>query len=308
MAEKVEIVEVGPRDGLQNLSCFIETRQKVDLIRHLASAGLQDIQVGGFVSPRAIPQFGNIAEVSRTVIESIHGVRFNALVPNVKGAVDALSCGIRHLSFVFSVSEAHNKNNVGKTPEESLQELAAILDLLPSYRGAAVTVDLATTFGCPFIVKVPEERVLLYVQKVHEMGVRRITLCDTVGFGNPRQVQRIATTCLSSFPDVTFRCHFHNTRGLGCANALAAYELGIESFDTAIGGLGGCPFAPGATGNTATEDMAFMFSEMGVETGISIPRLLETVRFLREIIPSVKLESSLARAGLPGAEHKGCSM
>jgi hydroxymethylglutaryl-CoA lyase len=284
MPETLDILEVGPRDGLQNLS-----------------------QLGAFVSPRAVPQFANIQEVAREVTASLPGVRFSALVPNRKGAVDALSCGIREISFVFSVTLAHNQSNVGKTHEQSLAELAAIMELLPACPGAEITADLATSFGCPFELKTPPERVLHFVGKAHDLGIRRITLCDTVGYANPRQVSEIATICRDSFPDTTFRCHFHNTRGLALANTLAAIEAGIRSFDSSVGGLGGCPFAPGATGNIATEDMAFMLSEMGIETGVDLPALLETVRFLHGILPSVGLESALFRAGLPGGQCRSCA-
>jgi hydroxymethylglutaryl-CoA lyase len=305
LPKSVDILEVGPRDGLQNLSQVLETKQKIDLIRRLAASGLTHIQLGAFVSPRAVPQFGNIQEVAQEVMASIPGVRFSALVPNLKGAANALSCGIRELSFVFSVTKAHNQSNVGKTHEESLAELAAIMDLLPAYPGAEITADLATSFGCPFEGKVLPEQVLYHVQRAYDLGVRRITLCDTVGYGNPRQVAEIGVSCRNSFPDTTFRCHFHNTRGLALANTLAAIEAGILSFDSSVGGLGGCPFAPGATGNVATEDMVFMLSEMGIETGVDLPTLLETVRFLQGILPSVGMESSLFKAGLPGA--RSCS-
>jgi hydroxymethylglutaryl-CoA lyase len=296
LPEKIDILEVGPRDGLQIRREFVETKQKIDLIRRLAASGLGHIQLGAFVSPRAVPQFGNIQEVAREVTASIPGVRFSALVPNRKGAADALSCGIRQISFVFSVSKAHNQSNVGKTHEESLAELAVVMDLLSAYPEAEITADLATSFGCPFELKVPPERVLHYIQKACDLGVRRITLCDTVGYANPRQVAEIVTSCRDSFPDTTFRCHFHNTRGLGLANTLAAIEAGIRSFDSSVGGLGGCPFAPGATGNVATEDMVFM----------DLPMLLETVGFLREILPAVEPESALFKAGLPAGQCRSC--
>jgi hydroxymethylglutaryl-CoA lyase len=306
MPEKVDILEVGPRDGLQNLRQIVEAKQKIELIRRLAASGLCHIQLGAFVSPRAVPQFADIQEVAHEVIASLPGVRFSALIPNRKGAVNALSCGIRELSFVFSVTLSHNQSNVGKTHEQSLAELAAIMDLLPSYPGAEITADLATSFGCPFEFKVPQERVIHFVRKAYDLGVRRITLCDTVGYGNPRQVTEIITACRDAFPDAVFRCHFHNTRGLGLANTLAAAWAGVRSFDSSAGGLGGCPFAPGATGNVATEDMAFMFSEMGVETGVDLPELLSTVRFLQELLPDVRMESALFRAGLPGGKSCSC--
>jgi len=302
----VDILEVGPRDGLQNLREVLETKQKIELIGRLFASGLNHIQLGAFVSPRAVPQFADVQEVARTVTAAHPGVRFSALVPNLKGAADALSCGVRELSFVFSVTEAHNIRNVNKTIGESLAELAAIMELLSGHPEAEVTADLATSFGCPYEGRVPADQVLHHVGQAHRLGVRRITLCDTVGYGSPRQVADIVTRCRDAFPDTTFRCHFHDTRGLGLANTLAAVGSGILSFDASVGGPGGCPFAPGATGNVATEEMAFMLSEMGIETGVDLPALLLTAGYVREILPAVALESSLLRAGLPGAKAAFC--
>jgi hydroxymethylglutaryl-CoA lyase len=303
---EVEILEVGPRDGLQNRRAVLETAQKIGLIGRLAASGLSAIQLGAFVSPRAVPQFADVQEVARTVTAAHPGVGFSALVPNRKGAADALACGVRELSFVLSVTESHNVRNVNKKIGESLAELVAIMDLAAGHREARVTADLATSFGCPYEGKVPPERVLTLVGEAHRLGVRRITLCDTVGYGNPRQVGELARRCHEAFPDTLFRCHLHNTRGLALANTLAALEAGVRSFDASVGGLGGCPFAPGATGNVATEDLVFMLLEMGVETGVDLPRLLETAAYLGQILPAAALESSLSRAGLPGANAAFC--
>jgi len=163
-----------------------------------------------------------------------------------------------------------------------------------------IQLDLATTFGCPFEIKVKEEDVLCFVERAGAIGIRRITLCDTVGFANPRQVEQITHKCMEKFPEVTFGVHFHNTRGLGLANALAAYETGIRFFDSSVGGLGGCPFAPGASGNVATEDIVFMFNQMGVVTGVDIQCLLRASQYLKGILPQVALTSALFNAGLPG--------
>jgi len=302
----MEILEVGPRDGLQNLREVVETKQKIELIGRLVASGLTHIQLGAFVSPRAVPQFADVARVAREATAAHPGVLFSALVPNLRGAADALACGIRELSFVFSATEAHNRRNVNKTIGESLAELAAIMDLTANHGEARITVDLATSFGCPYEGRVPADQVLHHVEQAYKLGVRRIKLCDTVGYGSPRQVADIVTRCRASFPEATFSCHFHNTRGLGLANSLAAAGAGILSFDASVGGLGGCPFAPGATGNVATEDLAFMLSEMGIETGVDLPLLLETAGYLRKILPAVALESSLLRAGLPGANAAFC--
>ena len=175
-----------------------------------------------------------------------------------------------------------------------------IKELSSSYPEAEIRADLATTFGCPFEIKVKKDDILSYIERVRQLDIREMTLCDTVGFGNPRQVADIETTCMKSFPETVFGVHFHDTRGLGLANALAAYETGIRSFDSSIAGLGGCPFAPGASGNVATEDMVFMFDEMGVETGVDLDRLLGVSRYLRNLLPDVNLTSALFRAGLPG--------
>lgn len=297
--DPVEIVEVGPRDGLQNLEQYVETERKLHLINLLAESGLKEIQVGGFVHPKAIPQFRDIKEVVRG-LGPVRQVKFTALVPNLRGAEDAIESDIRKIIFVFSVSRSHNLSNVRRTPEESLEELKNIRELLISHPDVEIGVDLATTFGCPFEIEVKKEEIMRCIKRVYELGIKQMTLCDTVGYGNPRQVEDIVSTCMKSYPGVTFRVHFHNTRGLGLANALAAYQTGIRSFDSSIGGLGGCPFAPGATGNVATEDQVFMFNEMGIETGVEIPRLFKASRYLEEILRDAPVTSSVFTAGLPG--------
>jgi len=296
--DPVHIVEVGPRDGLQNLCEYIETEKKINLIKRLAESGLKEIELGSFVHPKAIPQFRDIKEVVGGVI-SIEGVKLTTLVPNLKGAQKAFQSGIKTIIFVFSVSRSHNLSNVRRTPNESLEELKKIKELNSSYPGVVIRVDLATTFGCPFEIKIMKDDILSYVEKTGKLGIKEITLCDSVGFGNPRQVEDITTTCMKSFPEITFSAHFHNTRGMGLANALAAYESGIQSFESSIAGLGGCPFTPGSSGNIATEDMVFMFEEMGVETGVDVHSLLDISRYLKEILLGVNLESSLLRAGIP---------
>ncbi len=295
---RVRICEVGPRDGLQNLVACIPTARKIDLIRRLADAGLKDIQIGAFVNPQAIPQFADIEAVAGGV-RDLGGVTLSALVPNVRGARRAVASGIDTLVFFFSVSRSHNLANVRQTPEASLAALEVIrTDVLPGSE-ATLRVDLATAFGCPFEGRIAAETVLAYVHRVAEAGIGEITLCDTVGVGNPRQTEALARACREAFPEIAFGMHFHDTRGLALANALKAWEAGIRSFDGALGGLGGCPFAPGATGNVATEDLAYLFSEMGIETGLSPEALLAAGGFLREAVPCIALTSALARAGLP---------
>jgi hydroxymethylglutaryl-CoA lyase len=280
---QVRICEVGPRDGLQNLAALVPTARKIDLIRRLADAGLKHIQIGAFVSPQAIPQFADIEAVAGGV-RDLEDVTLSALVPNVRGARRAVACGIGTLVFFFSVSRAHNLANVRQTPEESLAALAAICaEVLPD-SGAALRVDLATAFGCPFEGRIAAETVLAYVRRLAEAGVGEITLCDTIGVGTPRQTEALARACREAFPEVAFGMHFHDTRGLALANTLKAWEAGIRAFDGALGGLGGCPFAPGAPGNVATEDLVSLFSDRGVETGVSLGALLAAGAFLRETL------------------------
>lgn len=294
----VLIVEVGPRDGLQNLTIQVKTEDKVQLIERLAASGLREIQIGAFVKPGAIPQFRDIQEVAAAV-RDLPGVTLTALVPNLRGAETAYEKGIRKLIFFFSISRSHNLNNVQQTTAASLEALASIMKSFSSRPDATVCVALATVFGCPFEGFFPTDAILRHVDAVAGMGVTEVTLCDTVGFGNPGQVEEITSACMANFPAVTFGVHLHNTRGLGLANALKAYEAGIRIFDASVGGLGGCPFAPGASGNIATEDIVFMFNQMGVETGVYLEKLLDTTQFLQTILPDVPLTSALFHAGLP---------
>ncbi|MGV8081707.1 MAG: hydroxymethylglutaryl-CoA lyase [Syntrophales bacterium] len=296
----LHIVEVGPRDGLQNLSVFVATDRKSDLIRRLAACGVREIQAGAFVNPRAIPQFRDMKEVLAAV-QSLrdHGVILTTLVPNLQGARDAAAAGVDKLDFFFSVSRSHNLNNVRQTPEESIAGLRQVLDEFGSDSRLAFRVNLATVFGCPFEGYLETATILEYVEKTARLGIREITLCDTVGWGYPAQVEAILKSCLAAFPEVVFGVHLHNTRGLGLANALKAWETGIRVFDSALGGLGGCPFAPGASGNVATEDLVFLFQSMGLETGIDLNGILETAAFLQRVLPDTPLTSSLFQAGPP---------
>jgi hydroxymethylglutaryl-CoA lyase len=296
----LHIVEVGPRDGLQNLSVFVETGRKIDLIRKLAAGGIREIQAGAFVNPRSIPQFRNMREV----VEGLRdlrgaGVVLTTLVPNLQGARDAVAAGVDKLDFFFSASRSHNMNNVRQTPEESLEALRRVLEAFRSTPGLSFRVNLATVFGCPFEGYLETATILRYVERTARLGIREITLCDTVGWGHPAQVEEILKGCLGGFPDVLFGVHFHNTRGLGLANALKAWETGVRVFDAAVGGLGGCPFAPGASGNVATEDLVFLFESMGIPSGIDLERILEAASFLQGILPDTPLSSSLFRAGPP---------
>jgi hydroxymethylglutaryl-CoA lyase len=302
--EKVKIIEVGPRDGLQNIQTFVPTDKKILFIKKLAACGFKEIQIGSFVSPRAIPQFKDIKEVASKV-NSLRGIVLSALVPNERGVKEAIACGIKTLIFFFSVSSEHNCRNVKQTPQESIKELQRICRSYLSDPSIKLRVDLATAFGCPFAGNITTAAVLRMVEKVAACGIQEITLCDTIGFGNPRMVEEKFSACQRRFPKINFGAHFHNTRGLALANTLRAYETGIRSFDSTAGGLGGCPYAPGSSGNVATEEMVFLFEEMGIKTGIDLKKLLDVCLFLHKTVPQAKLDSSLYSAGLPNIIKKG---
>ncbi|MBM4313574.1 MAG: hydroxymethylglutaryl-CoA lyase [Deltaproteobacteria bacterium] len=296
----VTLREVMLRDGLQNITEFIPTEAKVELFRLLVASGIRDAEITSFVNPKAVPQFRDAARMAQAALKiKPEEVRVSALIPNLKGAELALNSGLRNLAFVMSVSESHNISNVRRSTEESLDELKKILDLHAEYPGLAVRVGMATVFGCPFEGKIKPRVTLDFIRRFYRLGVRNIALSDTVGFGNPREVKELAGTCVGEFPDVIFSIHLHNTRGLGLANSLAAYESGIRIHDGAVGGLGGCPFAPGAKGNTSTEDLVFMFEEMGVSTGVDLAALMEASRYFKKIKGDVSFSSAILEVGVP---------
>ncbi len=303
--KKVKIIEVGPRDGLQNLPTFVPTDRKITLIKKLAGTGVQEIQIGSFVSPRAIAQFRDMNEVARSV-RRLKGVVPSVLVPNERGSEKALACGISRQIFFFSVSSKHNYANVKQSPQDSLKELKRICRSLPADALTSLRVDLATAFGCPFAGNVTTAAVLRMAEKVAALGVREVTLCDTVGFGHPKAVEEKFGECIRLFPEIRFGAHFHNTRGLAQANALRAYDVGVRSFDSATGGLGGCPFAPGSSGNVATEDMVYLFESMGIKTGTNLKKLLNVCAWLQQFLPQAKLSGALFSAGLPRKRKLFC--
>lgn len=298
--ESVVIREVMLRDGLQNLSEFVPTEVKVGIFSRMIACGLRDIEFTSFVNPKAIPQFQDAGAFARRVISlRPPGSTVSALVPNLKGAQLALESGVRDLVFVMSVSESHNISNVRRTGQESVDEMKRILELRQAYPDMRIKASLATVFGCPFEGKVNPDSTLRFVTQFYQLGIRDMSLADTVGFGNPREIKEVCSLCRDRFPDVAFGIHLHNTRGLGLANSLAAFESGIRILDGAVGGLGGCPFAPGATGNTSTEDLVFMFEEMGVHTGIDMQALLEVSKYFQSTKKDVCYSSSILKAGVP---------
>lgn len=283
---QLQINEVAPRDGFQNEASFIPTADKIRLIDALSVTGLARIETTSFVSPKAIPHLRDAAEVV-TGIQRRTDVGITVLVPNVKGAERALAGGIDEVNLVMSASDSHGLANLRMTPTQSLEQFAAIIEAVrdhPQGRAVFINASLSTSFGCPFEGEVPQARVFELIEHQLALGVQGVTLCDTTGMANPAQVARLCEAAQSRFPDTPFTLHFHNTRGMGLANALAAWQTGITRFDASLGGLGGCPFAPGATGNVCTEDLVHMFEQMGVATGVDLDALLAASATLPDLV------------------------
>lgn len=278
----VQVVEVGPRDGLQNLKEYLPTERKLALIDGLIQAGVTHMQITSFVSPKAIPQMQDAKEVARICLERYPQVDLFALVPNLRGAQTAYRLGMKKVANVISLSESHNKANINRTRTQSLEELARIRESLPELE---VCVDVATAFGCPFEGRPTQQALLDFLGQVHLLGIREFCLCDTIGVADPAQVRSALTAVKAAFPDSTFQVHIHDTRNMGIVNTLAAIECGADGVQSTLGGLGGCPFAPGASGNTATEDLVYMLHLMGYETGIDFPKLLALAKKFYNDVP-----------------------
>jgi hydroxymethylglutaryl-CoA lyase len=264
--------EVATRDGFQNEKTFIETRQKIALIDELSLCGYAKIEVTSFTSPKAIPALRD-AEAVMAGIKRQPGVEYTVLVPNVRGAERALGCGIDEANLVMSVSEPHNRSNMRMTREQSFAQLKDVVRVIGN-GPVAVNVSLSTVFGCPMQGDVPSEDILGWVERFAGLGVRGITLCDTTGMAYPSQVESLSRQVRERFPELQLTLHFHNTRGMALANTLAALNAGIDRFDASLGGLGGCPYAPGASGNVCMEDLVHMLDLMGYDTGMDLDRVL----------------------------------
>ncbi|WP_323146737.1 hydroxymethylglutaryl-CoA lyase [Pseudomonas marginalis] len=288
------VQEVSPRDGLQIEPTWVETADKIALIDQLSLAGFSRIEAGSFVSPKAIPALRDGEHVFQG-IERKAGVIYVALIPNLKGAQRAVESRADELNLVMSASQTHNLANMRMRCEESL---AAFDDIVSFAAGHPVRLNgsIATTFGCPFEGRIDEDRVLQLVDAYLQLGIQGISLADTTGMANPRQVERLVKRVLQRVPASDLTLHFHNTRGLGLCNVLAAYEAGARRFDAALGGLGGCPFAPGASGNICTEDLVNLCEEVGIHTGVDLPHLLSLSRRLPALLGH-ELPGQVAKAG-----------
>jgi len=295
----VAIVEVGPRDGLQSVKQTMPTPAKLRWIDALADAGLRHIQVGSFVSPRALPQMADCAEVVCHAL-TVPDVRVSVLVPNLRFAQLAFDAGVHALTIPVSVSEPHSIANVRMTHEEILAEVRSIVAARDArYPGTQIEVGLATAFGCTIQGVVPEDDVIRLASRVAECGVDSIHPADTVGFASPTQIRRLLPRLRAEVGEKCSGVHLHNTRGQGLANVVAALDVGVRAFDSSHGGLGGCPYAPGATGNIVTEDLVFLLEAMGLRTGVDIERLIEARSVLVAGLPGEELYGHVAEAGLP---------
>jgi hydroxymethylglutaryl-CoA lyase len=289
----VSVREVGPRDGLQN-EAPVSTDAKVELLDALSNTGVRRIEAVSFVHPRAIPQMADADEVWRRITR--HGdVRYSALVPNLRGAQRALDAGFREIEVVVSASDTHNRKNINRSTEESLDDIAELVANAHA-AGVKVQVIVATAWGCPYEGDVPTERVVAAASRAIRDGADAISFGDTTGMATPGRVTRLIGELRSAHPDAPLNLHFHNTRGAGLANVMAALQLGVADFDSSVGGLGGCPYARGASGNVATEELIHLVEDMGVDTGINLDAMIEAAATAERIVGRT-LPSQVLRAG-----------
>jgi hydroxymethylglutaryl-CoA lyase len=279
--KRIYLQEVAVRDGLQIEPVFVPTATKIDLVNRLARTGLAKIEVTSFVSPKAIPALADAEAVMRGIRREA-GVEYAALVPNVRGCERALACAVDEINLVISASETHNRANLRMGRDQSLAQFAAIAPMALGH--AAVNVSISTSFGCPFEGPIAAEAVLRLIERIAQLGIGRMSLCDTTGMANPNLVHALVQTVRRAWPDLVLTAHFHDTRGMALANVVAALEAGIDRFDASLGGLGGCPFAPGASGNACMEDLTHMLQAMGYDTRVDLGALLDLARELPAIV------------------------
>jgi hydroxymethylglutaryl-CoA lyase len=297
--EPVTVREVGLRDGLQILARTVPTEHKLQWLRAAHAAGLREIEVGSFVPARLLPQLADTALLVEAA-RQLPGLVTSVLVPNLKGAQAALDARVHSMLLPLSASHAHSLANLRKTPDEVVAEIARIRALRDaSGARCSLEVGISTAFGCTLQGRVDEDEVLRLAAQLAAAGVDEVGLSDTTGMANPAQVRRLFTRLRSEIGDVAGAAHLHNTRGLGLANCLAAWDVGVTTFDASLGGLGGCPYAPGASGNVVTEDLVFMFEAMGVHTGVDLPRLIAAREPLRQGLPGEPIYGMTPEAGLP---------
>lgn len=304
MQANVEVLvsEVGPRDGLQSIKSVMPLAAKKEWISAEAAAGVREIEVGSFVSAKLLPQLADTPEVVAHA-RTIPGLTVAVLVPNLKGAQAAVEAGVHKMTLPFSASDTHLLKNVRRTPEQMLEETRAIVALLRSLaadRRPKFEAGISTAFGCSYEGVIPADKVVRLAETLIEAGCDEVGLSDTTGYANPAQVKSLVIRVRKAVGEAAFAgLHLHNTRGLGLANVIAGLEVGVKTFDSSLAGLGGCPWAPGASGNVVTEDLVFMFEAMGLRTGIALERLLAVRKILQEALPQEDLYGFVPEAGLP---------
>ena len=298
----INISEVGPRDGLQSLSAVMPTKSKKKWIKAQFEAGTLEIEVGSFIPAHVLPQLADTAELTRFA-KTLDGLTVAVLAPNLHGVRAATDNGADKISIPFSMSESHSIKNVRKTHAQMLQEIQRCVDFvqgLPKDKRPMLEVGLSTAFGCTIEGKVPESRVISMAEKVVEIGVDEVGLSDTTGVGNPQQLKRLTLSIWENCGRSKLNgVHLHNTRGQGLANALMAVEIGLTTLDSSLGGIGGCPWAPGASGNIVTEDLVFMLESMGLNTGIDLAALIEVRSLVQKALPEEPMYGFTPAAGLP---------
>jgi hydroxymethylglutaryl-CoA lyase len=298
---KILVSEVGPRDGLQSIKRAMPTKAKQRWIRALAAAGLREIEVASFVPPKLLPQMADAGDVVRDAV-NIPGLTVLALAPNLRGAQDAIAAGAHKVTLPVSASEAHSRSNVRMSCDEAIAQVGRVCEYRNALRGPTrpgVEVGISTAFGCTLQGEVSEDWVMEMAVRLVKAGADCVGLSDTVGYANPVQVKRMFARLLREIGDRAGGAHLHNTRGQGLANVVAALDAGVTTFDASQGGIGGCPYAPGASGNIVTEDLVFLLESMGLDTGIDIGRLLDARKVLAEGLPGEPIYGHLPDAGLP---------
>jgi hydroxymethylglutaryl-CoA lyase len=300
MSEFVSICDVGPRDGLQIAKTRMTTDDKVKWIASLAAAGVPEVEVGSYVPPRVIPQLADTAEIVARVLAEVPGLTVQALAPNPRGVQNAYNGGVHKISMPVSVSEAHSKANLNRSPADSIAMMKDVMAWIKAQqRKVPVIVGASTAFGCSMDGVVTTQQTVAMCEGLVGAGVEHIMLADTVGYAHPAQVKEVIRAVRSSIGPALYGLHMHDTCGLGIANCLAGLEEGIRAFDSCLAGLGGCPYAPGASGNVVTEDLVFMLESMGFRTGIDLTKLLASRDVLHAGLPAEPLHGQLAKARIP---------
>jgi len=301
MKQKITVREVGLRDGLQIHPTFMQTERKLAWIAAETAAGVGEIEVTSYVPPKLIPQFADAAEITTEALK-IPGLVVTALIPNLKGAQRGIELGVHKLNFVMSVSHTHNLKNVRREPDESVADFKNIVALIkeqPEGKRPLITGGLSTALGCSYEGRIPVVDVVKRAVQLVQAGADELVVADTVGYADPQQVREVFQAVLKEVGNVPVAAHFHDTRGTGLANVSAALDCGITHFDASLAGLGGCPFAPGASGNIVMEDLCFMLDSMGYDTGVDLTKLVEVRQIIEQALPDIAMQGAIAKAGLP---------